>query len=495
MLSRVLGFTLMLSVLMACSSTPVGPASQGGAPLPPASEAVAAVTPQPPAGAAPIDTTPLPSPFVVVGDVPLELWVLQDGRMVGHAVYVEFEDSKNAVHKVFVLDGDRFERVHTFPGPVFGGPHVDNVVSGPDGAIDLLVEHPQGRTSSTDIITAVGPRIKQPPKVHGNWSGVTTWGKTSLAVVYGMIFNQIVALRGPDPGLVRALDTDDCGGNGKDQAKVWAVTLHATEDALFAAGSACGMTPAVEVWKRGAKTSTVFLEEDPNAEVVRRGSDIHIAGKAPKRWNGTTFEPVASVPPEPPFRTSDGRSWTILPSPVDHSKPLLYAVDGDRLREVTLPGPSPQVLVQGGTIWVSTHDGKLHRLDDRKPPPTISLSDRAVGWPDKTSRPRFTAGGPTCKNNVVVLYGFTKVTPDDYDFPLTRKALKGRTEFASVKFAVTRDGGQKFFVGLTPSFDLGKKLRDRIEKEVQGSKPQVVCAEPEIIRELPLDLATGELRK
>jgi hypothetical protein len=49
---------------------------------------------------------------------------------------------------------------------------------------------------------------------------------------------------------------------------------------------------------------------------------------------------------------------------------------------------------------------------------------------------------PACKTNVVVLYGFTKVTPDDYDFPLTRKALKGQKSFSDVTFAVTREAGR-----------------------------------------------------
>jgi hypothetical protein len=94
-----------------------------------------------------------------------------------------------------------------------------------------------------------------------------------------------------------------------------------------------------------------------------------------------------------------------------------------------------------------------------------------------------------------VLYGFTKVTPDDYDFPLSRKALKGHTEFKDVRFVVTKDYGQKFFSGLAPSFNDAKKLAALIEKEVKGSKPQVVCAEPEILRELKLDLKTGEVQK
>jgi hypothetical protein len=94
-----------------------------------------------------------------------------------------------------------------------------------------------------------------------------------------------------------------------------------------------------------------------------------------------------------------------------------------------------------------------------------------------------------------VLYGFTKVTPDDYDFPLTRKALKGQTHFEKARFVVAKDGGQKFFTAIVPDVAMGRKLVARIEKEVQGSKPQLVCAEPEIVREVKLDLKTGEVLK
>jgi hypothetical protein len=94
-----------------------------------------------------------------------------------------------------------------------------------------------------------------------------------------------------------------------------------------------------------------------------------------------------------------------------------------------------------------------------------------------------------------VLYGFTKTTPDDYDFPLSRKALKGHTELETTRFVVTKDYGQKFFSALSPSYADAKKLAAIIEKEVKGSKPQVVCAQPEILRELSIDLKTGEVRK
>jgi hypothetical protein len=150
------------------------------------------------------------------------------------------------------------------------------------------------------------------------------------------------------------------------------------------------------------------------------------------------------------------------------------------------------------------HNGTLHALGggilfrERKPsePENVAAGGAPVR-PKAVAKPKppVTPGGTKCPNNVVVLYGFTKVTPDDYDFPLTRKALKGHTELKDVTFAVTRDRGKKFLAALTPSFDTAKSVRTVIEKGVEGSKPQVVCATPELVRELKIDLRTGDVLK
>ncbi|AUX25639.1 uncharacterized protein SOCEGT47_061880 [Sorangium cellulosum] len=38
-------------------------------------------------------------------------------------------------------------------------------------------------------------------------------------------------------------------------------------------------------------------------------------------------------------------------------------------------------------------------------------------------------------------------------------------------------------------------MQERIKADVHGSTPQIVCAEPEVVRELKLDLKTGEVVK
>jgi hypothetical protein len=146
------------------------------------------------------------------------------------------------------------------------------------------------------------------------------------------------------------------------------------------------------------------------------------------------------------------------------------------------------VVAQNGKILVAAANLLLGQGEGK-----VDWANVRVDRDDKKRVTRARPASPDCKTNVVVLYGFTKVTPDDYDFPLTRKALKGKKQFADVKFAVTREAGQKFFVGLTDSFTRGRALADVIRKDVQGSSPQVVCAEPELVRELKIDLATGDV--
>lgn len=116
--------------------------------------------------------------------------------------------------------------------------------------------------------------------------------------------------------------------------------------------------------------------------------------------------------------------------------------------------------------------------------------------PTGPARPRLRLpkpGSPRCPNNIVLLFAFTKVTPDDYDFPLTRKAIKGHFEVAGARYFVTKDLGQKFLTAQVPTFEAGQKLAALIAKSLAGAKPQILCATPEVVRELKIDLGTGDI--
>jgi hypothetical protein len=91
----------------------------------------------------------------------------------------------------------------------------------------------------------------------------------------------------------------------------------------------------------------------------------------------------------------------------------------------------------------------------------------------------------------VILYTISTTAAPDYDFPATRKALKGHTELAGTEFLVTTSYQ---FGAIVPDQDLGKKLVAVVKAEVKGSKPQLVCMRPNIGRRFAFDLATGEVK-
>ncbi len=96
-----------------------------------------------------------------------------------------------------------------------------------------------------------------------------------------------------------------------------------------------------------------------------------------------------------------------------------------------------------------------------------------------------------CKTIFVVLYTVSATAAPDYDFPATRKALKGHTELKGAEFLLTTTNQ---FGAIVPDQDLGKKLIAAVKAEVKGSKPQLVCMRPNIGRRFAFDLATGEVK-
>ncbi len=97
----------------------------------------------------------------------------------------------------------------------------------------------------------------------------------------------------------------------------------------------------------------------------------------------------------------------------------------------------------------------------------------------------------------VVLYRLARGAPANFDFPSTRAALKGHTELAedeTLQFVETQEEGRRFFGALLQSESTARRLATLITKQVPGSSPQILCGDPQILRILDIDLATGSLR-
>jgi hypothetical protein len=268
--------------------------------------------------------------------------------------------------------------------------------------------------------------------------------------------------------------------------------------------------PVIHIRDRTNKTTVVALDA-PEFLESNFGLVLLERDKAPAVFDGRSgFVPLA-IPKPPPgtdklYKAPDGAFIAHAHAP-EPSKPKTYFVaDGEGWKLLALPDGRTNFEIEAGptTLWAFVREGnappEVYRYHPAGSSAPAAVDATSLVVPPKPKTPAVVFGSiplnQWCREHaVVVLYGFTKVTPDDYDFPLTRKALKGKTQFNKVRFVVTEAGGQKFFVGKATSVLEAKALADVIERGVQGSKPQVVCADPTEVRTVDIELATGEIKK
>lgn len=198
----------------------------------------------------------------------------------------------------------------------------------------------------------------------------------------------------------------------------------------------------------------------------------------------------------------DGSMWAVLDG-------KLYRVpaDGKVFESVVLPsapdttGTGSQDLVAVDVRFTPNGDPVVAAFGDKHY--VLVPTKRAPSKPMVAATPKSKVAfgdvkpaTASCTKPFVVLYGMTKMAPDDYDFPLTRKALKGKSKYKETRFWVTRDAGQRFLIARTATVELGKDLVKDISASVKDSKPQLLCGDPaETIRELKIDLVTGDVVK
>ena len=161
---------------------------------------------------------------------------------------------------------------------------------------------------------------------------------------------------------------------------------------------------------------------------------------------------------------------------------------------------------KGGDVWVESVVGKKGHAPAQYEVAEVVLRNRPhseVWQPmegDKQARAieKYQPLRPAneyCTSIFVLLYGMTRTTPKDYDYPLTRAALKGHREFTEVTFAETEDRGEHYFGAFVQDFELAKRLLAVIRKNVKDSKPVMICRHPKKVRLLEFDLATGAVTK
>ncbi|MDC0744004.1 hypothetical protein [Polyangium mundeleinium] len=291
-----------------------------------------------------------------------------------------------------------------------------------------------------------------------------------------------------------------------------------------------------------------FYELGPNDILAVAQPADHGAYAA--HWNGKAWSDISPGKKESindAFRTKDGALWLVRETGLDrytsgkwatftlagNNRPLEWAKLGpngtiwagrteqlltfekDSFHVIPLPELDPVeegtpidiVFRSDETLVAARAGGQVTVLSTKKPTKVLDLdAPQAPGEGTPPSRPvqktepdafaRITPGTPSCKELFVVLYKLAKVAPPDYDFPLTRAAIKGHTELSGVKFAETEEMGRRYFVAFVPSFSLGQKLVKTIQEGVRGSTPQLLCGTPaRTNRDIRIDLRTGEIVK
>ncbi|AUX44963.1 hypothetical protein SOCE26_064330 [Sorangium cellulosum] len=385
--------------------------------------------------------------------------------------------------------------------------------------LDLIATGTTGRTGVAQHHVLGAQGWVQRGSDPGLWfTGVARMGSSLVGLAGPTMIGvpRFITLRGPRVGLTitPAPKNRPCRGWEAPlpypEAEVRPQAFGATRDGTaLSYGHDCSAESALEVWKPGGKRATILpvpaLSEGQIPEDARTlilpgpgEGEAWIVDGVVLRYQGG--EPKKIDPPAKgagvltASAAPDGTLWAIADG-------ALFARKGEAWEQAPLPdGVKAEDVAVGsdGAVWVAAggailkHGGASEAAGAA--PGTIQLQKGPPPKP-KTNRPFPKPGGPECPQNLVVLYTFSKTAPDDYDFPLTRKALKGHTEFSPARFVVTRDMGQRFFAAFVPSWALAKTLQERIKTDVQGSTPQIVCAEPEVVRELKLDLKTGEVAK
>lgn len=240
-----------------------------------------------------------------------------------------------------------------------------------------------------------------------------------------------------------------------------------------------------------AKDKTVWIEL--KRELMRRTGDA---------WERTAPQGV-SADIEGRATAPDGTPW------VRFGEELWHLGAGGAWEKLTMPRDGQTRYSAASVAWMGSEviivargGGESMLVSSKKPAQVLDLAAVESGGTAKKEVAKKTAfgrvGPPTagCKSLFAVLYKLSRVAPPDFDFPLTRAALKGHTEFSDVRFAETEDAGVRYLVAHVPNLKQGQKLLALVREKVKGSAPQLLCGEPpKTNRTIDIDLRTGELRK
>lgn len=273
---------------------------------------------------------------------------------------------------------------------------------------------------------------------------------------------------------------------------------------VFMTGTGCDGEALVLTWPAGQTTPQVAkfpgTREQPwsaGSLTGRSASDVVATWMGRQEALAVRYDGTRWVPFELPYRREssltmdgDGTLWQFSSEGAFKKQgeawmrvaPLRFDGRDVQIDQVFSGAQGELWATAGGVLWHSEKPTEalvtLEYEQGQEQRGTISIP-RAADW--------------ACNDIFVLMYGMTKVTPKNYDYPLTRKALKGHTEFANAEFAETEDGGRHYFGAFVQGLDLARKMATIVESKVPGSKPQVLCVKPRVVRRLTIDMQTGDV--
>lgn len=290
----------------------------------------------------------------------------------------------------------------------------------------------------------------------------------------------------------------------------WKVVSGPSEDTTGVNLANCAVAPDGSLWTAftavvgGSAPSRVFrMTPDgvwstvPLPEIAPMASKPKLTPAKGKKgdWNvGST--PLAGAPGlllTSVFSAGTGEIWIGATRTAGGRQVAIDDAPFNEPRNVLLRTGEPQA--DGPVAW-DRLAGDAVALLARKAPPSQPKAAVASAKPAPTPLPstppepagRLVAATPACSSVFVALYAVAPATPADYDFPMTHDALATRPALARAAFLETEVNGKRTLGAMVPSVAFGKDLVDLIQAKIRGSKPQLLCGEPRVLRSVPMDL-------
>lgn len=250
----------------------------------------------------------------------------------------------------------------------------------------------------------------------------------------------------------------------------------------------------------GTRTGTVA----ENGDVVVASTDCAIADPLVATWiagaSAPTYARVAWLPRaiaassasrvfaagERTFGVFDGhRIVDEAPPPASFDELCLSAsgtvwgLAGASAWQRTAPGRWNEITGPPGSRVACPHDDDdLWAVADGK-----VYRTRAVVRVLRLADARPASGLAACPSIFVQVATIPDSTPDSYDFPQTRAALRGYGDLPRLSFVVTTD---RRFGATVPDLATGERVVAALTERMKGSKPQLVCLSPDVKRKVEI---------